>query len=1180
MRLKKLEISGFKSFMDRTSFVFDPGVTAVVGPNGCGKSNIVDAIRWAMGEQSAKALRGKMMEDVIFNGSDAHKPLGMAEVRLTFENTNGHTPAHLSGCSEIEVSRRLFRSGESEYAINRVPCRRRDVWELFMDTGLGNRSFAIVEQDRIARIIHAKPEERRVVVEEVAGISKYKSRREAAQRKMEATRQNLLRIKDVRLEVGRQIRGLERQAQKAKRYRRLRHEMRDLERQMQVRLWRDLDEQRQTIEEEGRALQAREEKLLTDLQVQESAMEEDRLRTLQREKELTERQDAAHQLEKHVQTLDGEIESHLRELKGLEATGKLLAEEFESLETRIQANREQLDEVTCSRTSLEAEHVEAETAAERCRSSVERLASEHEQAQEHLEEAKADLVEWLSERATLRNSLGMHQQQLEETDRFLERRRTEEQALEQQLDDFRQNLEWIDKTIQAKSADRERLMRKQAELSKQSTELEQQKEALDRRVHESRSALHHAQSRLRSLMELQSSLEGFGAGAKAFKEHHHRGEVLEGRTLKLLADVVDIAPGLEQAVAGLLGDKLQYFVVDDRHSALQAAAFVRDRELGRAGFLPLADFAGDTGGSADDAGDWAPYLEWEEGYRGLGSRLFGDAVLIDDIRQAKDPQEGRRQTYVARSGEVWRSSGVVEAGCRQDPSTLFLKRKHEIKQLEAEECRLLQQAGGIEEQQSDVRHRSARVSAELDEIGGLLHRSEIDLAENKNEYRVTQEAVKNADQRLEVLRFEVEERIEERTQAKAAQKAATERLVETEERIRQGEERIQDLTATCEAHRAELDEQREVLTRFEVRLAAVLERCEGLNREAAHLEQRLQELLTERTHKAGQRQAGRERARLLQERIRQQRDALHEQIEQHRRARASFDAQRRELDDCRARLQHLERSHQETRRIQREVDQQVQDCLLRRQKVTLEIDHLERDLKGRLEMRQEEIAAAATALPDTETRDGQEALLSLKAALERLGDVNLMAVEQYDELKERYDFLTGQHEDLESSIQSLHSAIQKINRTSRKRFREAFGSLNQGFQKVFPVLFDGGEAKLVLTEADDVLEAGIEIVARPPGKRLQNISLLSGGEKALTAVALIFAMITIKPTPFCMFDEVDAPLDDANIDRFNQMVKDLSHDSQFILVTHNKRTMGMVDALYGITMETPGVSRLISVRLN
>ena len=1198
MRLKKIEIAGFKSFMDRTKLHFEPGITAVVGPNGCGKSNVVDAIQWAMGETSAKTLRGKAMEDVIFGGSEMHKPLGMAEVILTFENGsengsengngngngNGDGNGDLATRSEIEVSRRLFRSGESEYAINRTVCRRRDVWELFMDTGLGNRSFAIVAQDRVSRIIQAKPEERRVVIEEVAGISKYRSRREAAQKKLDATNQNMLRIQDIRREVKRQIQSLERQAKKAERYKKLRKTILETERRIKLRQWSGLQENRLSRDKACQDLEQRSETLSTELQVKENAIQQGRISIVGKEQSAGRAQELLYKYEANVHEIEGTIRRYKEELQNLDVAETMLERETQILDERIQRAREESTRYREEHDSFFKEKEEAKAFFEKTESTVSGLEADLNGLIEQLEERKSQLVEWLSERATTSNSLSHHQRQSEESARFLERHQEELEDLETKSQEFTDHLEELETALQESEAEKEDLQQRSEFARESIAQRTNERKEVQTRLEEVRTELQGAKSRFDSLHELQESKEGFSDGVRSLIAAKRSGELEVGGELRVLAEVMDIAEGSEAAVAGVLGDRLQYIVVSDVDEADRLLRSVKEKELGRVGFIPLK---GKTAGSQtqhsgnDGAGLILKDIAWESGYEGLGGVLLDGVEVVEDTKAALDAwRSNGHHLLVTRTGEVLYPYGILEGGDRKDASLGFLQRKTEMRRLEETVSDLDEREKAISSDLDEIVNDLQYLNEESDQLRQQTHETELHLTEIRKDLSQTKEESRRNSQRLEYIEMEVEERSQELVELRQAVEDETARLEELEDKIRETESRVKELDAAKQARQAEFNTLKNEQTQARVRYASAKERCESLDREVTRLVDRIKELQEERVLKIEQQTQGGRKKSDIEQKLRSCEEDLNIRIREHAEAEERHRAAVIELDEHRKGLEEIEQAALELRRTIRETENDLQAQRLERQELLLRMEHVEKELQDRLEIEAGDIGTLAGELPEENPEKDEAALKSLQTGLDRMGDVNLMAVEQYEELKERFEYLTSQEEDLEQSIQSLQTAIRRINRTSRKRFKEAFEALNAQFQRVFPILFNGGEARLELTDKPDVLDAGVEIVARPPGKRLQSITLLSGGEKALTAVTMIFSMIMIKPTPFCLMDEVDAPLDDANIDRFNQMIKNLSRNSQFILVTHNKRTMELADTLYGVTMETPGVSKLISVKMN
>ncbi len=1180
MRLKKVEITGFKSFMDKTVLLFEQGVTAIVGPNGCGKSNIVDAIRWAMGEASARALRGQGMEDVIFHGTDAQGPLGMAEVSLTFENVNGNAPAHLSGCSEIEVTRRLFRSGESEYCINRVPCRRRDVWELFMDTGLGNRSYAIVEQDRVSRIITARPEERRVVVEEVAGISRYKSRREAAQRKMEATGQNLERIRDIRREVGQQIQILERQARKAERYRSLKAQILELERNSVLRKWALLDKQRSSVQEQIQQLSMQRSQLDSALEAGELVLEREKVLLLEMEKGVLEAQEELHRRETALRDLENRIQQESEEASSLESSRSLWEEETLQLRVRLKAVRENLASLASEREEIRAQLQQGESRMEELEGLLRGGTENSRLLRASLEEARLELVEWMGERARLNNGLQHNRRRCEELQKALERGRAEQEALEKKLEEMNLTGSSLEGEIGELEEALGQLKARREEIREKLSELQAQRQALRARLQSLGSSAQEIRSKIHALQGLQVDLAGFSEGIRALREAIQRGELYLGSpSPKVVAELVDAADGADLVVGALLGERIQYLVVERWEQAVEALAFVKGRGMGRVGFVVMeACREADQDALQEEGPDLG--LSWEPGYEPLGKLFRAGARVVDTLEEAVRrglPRHAGR--LVTPHGDMLDPRGFLEGGDNRDPSKGYLSRRRELRDLRARLEELEAQSHEQMIQEKELSQSISHLSSEGEGLLELIHARELRLAECRRDFLSSTEAAGGLRQRLEALRWQLKGQSEELVCLEKTLEEDSARLQELESSISLKEEDLQELEQEHATALEKVEELRLELTKVQVMVASLRERFHSAHRETQGLQAQAAELSQELSRKEALKEKGLQRLEQLRVSVAEARSRLASFIESHGEAAQELQRARRELQEKRESLSRIEAAHHSDRLKIRALESELQRIELTERELALRMEHAQGELQGRLEMDPQEIPAEAAKATLQDPSQEEVRIAALKEALERLGDVNLVAAEQYRELKERYDVLSAQQEDLENSIALLKKAIQRIDRSSRKRFREAFERLDAEFRKVFPVLFEGGEAHLSLTQAEDILDAGVEIVCRPPGKRLQSISLLSGGEKALTAVALIFAMIRIKETPFCLFDEVDAPLDEANIDRFNKMVRELSKNSQFILVTHSKRTMEMADVLYGVTMETPGISRMISVRL-
>ncbi|GAB4563750.1 MAG: chromosome segregation protein SMC [Geothermobacteraceae bacterium] len=1169
MRIKRLEIIGFKSFVDKVELDFQEGVSAIVGPNGCGKSNIVDAIRWAMGEQSAKNLRGKAMEDVIFNGSETRKPHGMAEVSIIFDNEDGQAPPAFAQYAEIMVTRRLYRNGDSEYLLNKTPCRLIDIAELFMDTGVGRRAYSIIEQGKIGFILNAKPEDRRFLIEEAAGVTKFKARKKTASRKIEATKQNLLRLGDIISEVNRQLNSLKRQAQKAERYRRYREELKGIETRFALRRYRQLQDELRGLEQGEREGGGALEQLTARLQAMELKLDEGRLSQAGMEKDLTALQEQVYRLTADIQQAEGGISFARQQRDKLDQQKERWAAEAEEVRKRLASLDEEeksLDESGADLVrQVEQARVALEEQAGRCEE-VDRLVGE---LSGEIEQRRSTLYQMVSEQSRVEGQLQDASRRLEMQDERQARNRSEAAMLQEELDRAHRQAEERARQL-ADERERHDGLRQQRDAARADLEqLRLRRAANEESLLSAREEFNRVRSRLDSLRQLETNLEGYAEGVRTLMERDDFRASVDG----LVADRLVVPAELETAVEAVLGERVQAFLAG--RSQAEEAFGLLGGDRGRATFLvgqgavdapgveggrPLLDLV-DTGGDAR-----------------LASLLAG-IYLVDDLSSRVERPLPFGVTLVTTRGDILTSRGEWTSGSAAGAGAGLLHQKREIKELEkqADHCRA--EVDRLEAERQQLHGACAEAEQRLGELDSAIHRQELSLVDiDKDLARYRQEETRLTE-RLETLSVEVDQILGDRDRLQQLADEARQRLEELGRQRLEAEQQLEQLGERLAAQRQVQEQAREQLTAMRVEVASLEERSqaarnrrEGLENLRLELKGRLALLASE------QENATEEQQRLVRE---------GEELQ--RRLEVLFDrreAEKKNYDQLRDRFEEMSQNlllqEDELRTLRQQVAasrDQVGQLQLQLREKQLELEHLHQGFMEKYRIDLEHLEEVEDE-PEIDQQAAEKRLEELRRLIDGIGEVNLTAIEEYQELEERSRFLTEQQEDLRQSLHGLQTAIAKINRTTRKRFRETFDLVNAKFQEIFPRLFMGGRAELRLTDEEDLLETGIDIIAQPPGKKLQGVTLLSGGEKALTAVALIFAIFLIKPSPFCLLDEVDAPLDEANIGRFNDMVKEMSALSQFIIITHNKRTMEMADTLYGVTMQEPGVSRLVSVRIN
>lgn len=1173
MRIKRIEVVGFKSFVDKSVLDLEGGITAVVGPNGCGKSNIIDAIRWAMGEQSAKNLRGQGMEDVIFGGCESRKPLGMAEVSLIFANEEGRGPVAFRDYAEIMVTRRLFRSGESDYLINKIPCRLLDITELFMDTGVGARAYSIVEQGKIGMILSAKAEDRRYLIEEAAGVTKFKSRKKTALRKIEATRQNLLRISDIVSEVRRQLGALKRQAQKAERFREYREELKGIELYFARRRYDALRTEEATNSSAAVEQAHLMESCLAELTVNEAQMEEFRLVQGAAEREVAAGQERLYHLSAEIQKSEDRHALAGREIDSQQLqVERLCLESVEVAERLVECDREEVQQQDGSQ-SLSQELIHVQGQLDQGQRDLEAAQNSAQSTTTQMEAARTRLYALLTDLSRFGTEHDNAERRLRAQQERFARNRQETVTVQETLTVAQEQSSAAQTALTALRQQRIALQgEREAALEQVRTYkgvIEKNEEALLR----SRENFNRVKSRLESLQRLEQELEGYGSGIKTVLRDQRLAQSFNG----MLADLIDVPGEIEVALEAVLGERLQTLLAPDLQTATAALELLRERG-GRSSFLlpniPVCTTSAFTGGQALSA-----MITPQTVVRERIDRLLDGIYLVESL----DPYLATSDlplgvTLVTPRGESLNWRGELNGGANSGLSDGLLHKKREIRELAIalKECEAAVETLAAEREELRTQLQQSEVL--VIDLAAALHHHELKLVNLEKDLTRWQQDVSRCENRLEVLNLE-EDQLHEEQQGLEAQLAAASSGRSAKEAERSDfETLVRKLQVEVDQRRHEVEVQREVLTKIRVAAASLKEREEGSRRQAERLLKLRQELhgrqalLTARV----------DEGRLALESLQQERQRLQVELELLLRRRSEeqvrFDTLRLVFDGRCAEIE----SREETLKTLRSRLQSSRDLLSRQQlrlrEIELEIEHLRDSLIDRFRCDLEGLSTV-TGGNDFDLEKAPQRQAFLRRAIEEIGEVNLMAIDEYRELDERYQFLTRQQEDLKQSLEGLQTAIGKINRTTRKRFRETFDQVNAKFQEIFPRLFRGGKAELRLTDEDDLLETGIDIIVQPPGKKLQNVSLLSGGEKALTAVALIFSIFLVKPSPFCILDEVDAPLDEANIGRFNEMVKEMAAISQFVIITHSKRTMEIADILYGVTMEEPGVSKLVSVNL-
>lgn len=1176
MKIKRLEIIGFKSFLDKVSLDFTQGITAIVGPNGCGKSNIVDAIRWVMGEQSARNLRGKNMEDVIFGGSESRKPLGMAEVSLVFSAEDNKIPAKYLNFTEIQVTRRLYRDGESEYLLNKTPCRLMDVAELFMDTGIGARAYSIIEQGRIGMILLSKPEERRFLIEEAAGVTKFKARKQVAMKKIELSRQNLLRIGDIIAELKRQLHSLQRQVKKAERFKAYREELKKIEIDFAVTGYVALDLDKGRLAGELAELDSKLAAVVADQESGELALEEKRIALLEGEKALVVAQEELYQGKGEIQAAENRLEFQRKELISLARRKERLAEDLTTLRRQLEETAAELKTLEELRGQFASEMAGGEDALLAGEKSLEELTGTEKELAGRLEEHRRELIALLSEIANLHNQHAGAAKRLDVIKERFERNSRERTALQEKLAEASTRVDQLRLALLALDNQKGELVEALAENRRREVETKSTLEGLERELMALRDDMSKKRSRLHSLQELEAQFAGYGQGVRTLLLDKHLKERLSG----IVADIVETDETHELALEAVLGEKLQYVICPGDEDALAAVDFLKEISGGRCSLVSQGLTAISPQPPLPGAVNLLDRLTVRDGYLELVKALLAGTYIVDNLAEALSLAHlYPRLTFVTIAGDVVSSGGVIYGGSTEGAQQGLVHKKREIRDL------IRQVASGSEKVRDKERERE-RVKGEISQVEeGLrsmrqkLHDTEIQIVNCDKDLQRVGEDSRGIEERIILNGMEDDQLREEEKGLRAELEKSTKQKFVGEGRKTVLEAETARLQEALAVQKRQIDELREAVTGIKVRAAALKEKRESNLRAIRRVEDLNRDLQSRIVdHLAESEKLHDEYLHLASDLVGAE-DALKLLLNRQMNTEASFVAVKGLYEGKASTVQEEEARLKGLRASAEQARQSVAEKKFRHTELSLKLHNLESSVmdKYRLDI--------ALLLPEYREATFSETerrlrLAELQRLIDEMGEVNLTAIEEHREMEERFTFLTTQKEDLEESLHSLQKAIQRINKTTRKRFLETFQLVNAKFREVFPRLFCGGQAELKLTNEEDLLETGIEIIVQPPGKKLQNVSLLSGGEKALTAVALIFSIFLIKPSPFCLLDEVDAPLDDANISRFNEMVREMTAFSQFIMITHNKATMSVADTLFGVTMEEPGVSKLVSVRLN
>lgn len=1178
MHLDRIEISGFKSFADKTVIAFDKGVTAVVGPNGSGKSNLSEAIKWVLGEQSAKSLRGKKMDDIIFAGSQTRKPTNVAEVTLVLNNEDHFLPLEFS---EIQITRRFHRNGDSECFINKKPCRLKDIVNLLMDSGLGKDSFSIISQGKVETIFHNKPEERRGMFEEVAGVLKYKNRKIEASRKLDKTQEHLDRVEDILHEVEGQLKPLEIQKEKALVYKEKKAALSEIDVALIVAEIDVLHEQFQVAK-------------------QESDMYQQKIGAKQKDidgatQQITQLKQSLHEVETALAQHQTNYVQLVKEHEQSVGQSKVLQERLafsarsKSQQDETKYQKEQLIQtLTQQQKQVQSELKTYKETMDQMRQQVEGLEKEEtllaDTNQVHVEKERERYIAKLQEQARLKNELIYVEKNLSTWRESLEKLEQDQQKVQSEYTQLAQEEERLKQILVQQEERVQTLLQSFQTVESDIRQVSESQQKAVQTLQEKQSELHRLEARYNSLKDLTDDYAGYYQGVREILKQKQHIKGLHGA----VAELVKVPSDYTTAIDIALGASMQHVVVSDDVAAREAIGYLKKHRLGRATFLPLTiiknrvlpqDVFKTLQASKGFIGVASQLITYDSVYETVVGNLLGQTIVAQDLESgtALAKKIDYRYRVVSLDGEVVHAGGSMTGGAtKQAKQASILSRPQEIEQLQKQLYQLKDTVVALGNTVKDFDSSLTQKQQERQRLQQEGTQSRLD----QKEMQSTFERVVEKKEQLHTQQFVSQTSLQQLKKDIEAAQTEQETLHQTEisvaSQVLEAKQHIDMLNVSQEEKAEQLDRIRQSLQEKSTQLAVTMERVQTLQQQVSQLTQQIklekQSLEALSTEQLEHNQSREELHALLETHQQNEKDSA-QKIKTLETTLSQLQTQKQETD---AQLESVEAS-------EREWQQTIQKLLQASGQLEAKISRFEVNLDNYLERLNQEYeltyeAAKQSAVLNVTIQEASERVRALKKDIEQLGSVNLDAIEEYGVVKERFEFMFTQQQDLIQAKDNLLSTMDEMDTEVKKRFSETFYAIKQQFEKTFPKLFGGGRATLELTDPDNLLDTGIEIIAQPPGKRLQNLSLLSGGEKAFTAIALLFAILEVKPVPFCLLDEVEAALDEANVGRYGRYLKEFVEQTQFIVITHRKGTMESADVLYGVTMQESGVSKLASVK--
>ncbi len=1181
MFLKRLELQGFKSFADKTVLEFMPGITTVIGPNGSGKSNISDSIRWVLGEQSMKSLRGNKSEDIIFAGTQNRKSLGFAEASIVIDNTDGKLPIEFA---EVVVTRRIFRNGESGYLINKAPCRLKDIQELFMDTGIGKDGYSIIGQGKIDDILSNKSEDRRNIFEEAAGIVKYRARKTESEKKLEQTKLNLLRINDILAEIEANIGPLKNQAEKAKKYLSLREELKSIEIGLFIynidtykvkieELVKDIDiinSQKEDEESRLSVLQNLKENLKTELEEIISKIEETQNLGFESEKKIEQINSDINVQKTKIENNNQNSDTYLKEIEELK---KRNAEILEEKENRINKK----DNLLANREKFVLELEEKENKLQELTSKLSKEEVEIEEKKKQVEkntEAKYENREAI-------NTLEVNNENLNKRSKTV---KNEIQETISKLDEKRMLKSDLLKTFNEKESKRNECQKRLEDIKVKREEANAKITEFDNKINNLTQEYRIKDSKQKFLQEMEKEKEGYSRAVKSVLTQCEVDSNLNKGVRGVLASLITVPEEYQLAVETVLGQTLQNIVTETEEDAKKLIEYLRKNNLGRASFLPITSVKGKnldkliTNGTQGVIGVASKLIKTDKKYEEIISNLLGKTVIVNDMDTAIVIAKQNKYSFriVTLKGDIINPSGAISGGSTTQKTNSIIGRTAQIKQLEKEIEKIQKEIEKITKEKEDYENSIESLLEEITSIEASSRETEIEYATEEQRLESIEETISSLETKLDKLKTETNEIVESIDKNKEEKAVIEQKNLELEQEITILNTAIQNFAEKNKENQKYIDDLNFDITNLKISVSSFDESSNSLEEILSRIENELQTNMSKIENKKQQSK----NLKVENEELTKTIEELKQNIEQIKIevSTSSETAQKlkQEKSNKNMAITKVETEIEEKYKIIEEIKNQANKLEVKKSKLDVELEQIINKMWEDYEITPN--TAGEFKKPNNVAETTKE-VKHLRDEIKNLGSINIDSIEEYKQTKERYDYMCEQRLDLENASSKLKKVIQDMTKIMKEQFEKQFNIINKNFGEVFKELFGGGKAELKLTDETDILNCGIEIEVQPPGKKLQNMMLLSGGERAFTAIALLFSILRINPAPFCVLDEIEAALDDVNVYKFADYLKKFTGETQFLVITHRKGTMEAADTVYGITMEESGISKLLSMKL-